>query len=125
MSEEIARFTWASCELSGYKMGYITVKLDFTTNVLTWKDSNHWYNNFVRGLPKAQMQPIYEAIESFVREHRHREIAIPDSPEPYVWHIQIGDANDSQEFQGYDVKSESWLHLVNCIESVVDREFRL
>ncbi|NLJ94722.1 MAG: hypothetical protein GX326_04425 [Clostridiaceae bacterium] len=125
MSEKELSFDWASCELSGYRKGFINIKIDFTSNILSWKDSNHWYNNFVRGLPKSQMQPLYNAIESFVIEYRDKSVTEIDEPVPFVWLVQIGEKDQVIELQGHDLDSDLWKNLVTEIEKVAQREFEL
>lgn len=125
MSDKKLLFTWAVCELAGYQKGYITVNLNFKSNILSWKDSNRWYNNFVKGLPKKQMQPLYKTICEFVEENRDVEYKTPEKPQHYVWNLQIGDDSDSLELSGYDVDSKNWKTLVESIEKVGQRDFKL
>lgn len=125
MTEQKLSFTWATCELSGYRKGYITVSLDFKTNILSWKDSNRWFNNFVRGLPRSQMKPLYESIHHFVEENRDLEYKIPNSPQHFVWNVQVGDGNKTLELNGYDIDSVNWINLVESIEKAGQRDFKL
>lgn len=125
MSENKLLFTWATCELAGYRKGYITVKLDFKTNVLSWKDSNRWFNNFVRGLPRSQMEPLYDSVCNFVEENRDKDYAVTETPQLYVWNIQVGDDNNKIELSGYDTDSDVWKKLVKAIEKAGLRDFKL
>ncbi len=128
MGKEEIDFTWANCELSGYRKGYVTVKLDFKTNILSWKDSNYWFNNFVRGLPTHQMLPIYDALKDFIKQNIDHKPAKLLSPQDYVWHIQAGsdlEGSPTYELSGYDVQAASWKKLLAAIEKVAQREFKL
>ncbi|MDI9490100.1 MAG: hypothetical protein GX145_03945 [Clostridiaceae bacterium] len=126
MFDDQLLYTWATCELAGYRKGYITVKLDFKTNVLSWKDSNYWFNNFVRGLPKSQMKPLYDVISRFVEEYRDKSYETMETPQLYVWNVQVSDDNNNTlELSGYDTDSEIWQELVEAIEKAGHRDFKL
>ncbi|NLJ69976.1 MAG: hypothetical protein GX328_00730 [Clostridiaceae bacterium] len=125
MAEDKLMFNWAICELSAYRKGYIMVKLNFKTNVLSWKDSNRWFNNFVRGLPKNQMQPLYDVLSRFITENRNKEDKTTDTPQHYVWNVQAGNDNNTIEISGYDTDTEIWQDLVKAIEKAGNRDFTL
>ncbi|MGB4609449.1 MAG: hypothetical protein ACOX3H_08515 [Saccharofermentanales bacterium] len=125
MAEDKLMFSWAICELAAYRKGYITVKLDFKTNVLSWKDSNRWFNNFVRGLPKIQMQPLYDVLSRFIKEHRDDEYKTIDAPQHYVWNVRAGNESNTIEISGYDTDTEIWQELVKAIEKAGHRDFKL
>ncbi len=125
MTGKTDKYTWVVCELSGYKKGYITIHFDFTSNILSWKDSNHWYNNFVRGLPKHQIDPVKEILFDFIETNKAESIEKPDTPKEYVWTIQAGKAEDKIEIKGYDITTEDWRKVTLAIEKIARREFKL
>ncbi len=125
MSKKERMFNWASCELSGFQKGFITIKIDFISNILSWKSAKQWNNNFVQGLPKAQMKPLYESLDKFLQENSDKKPTKIIQPEPYVWIIQYGMPDEIIELQGYDIDFDSWKELITAIEKVSRREFKL
>lgn len=115
----------AECELAVYRKGFLCVKFDFVRNVLIWKDSNRWYNNFVRGLPESGMRPVHDAFLAFLKECR--DLAPDDSDEPhhYLWRVNLDDGGNSIEITGSDIENESWRNLVQAVEKAGKRNFRL
>lgn len=121
----VKKYDWACCELSGYKKGYISIHIDFNSNVLSWKDSNHWYNNFVRGLPSSQIDPVKNSLIKFIKANQDKTETTIDSPQEYVWTIQIGENEETIEYKGYDIQTIEWYELAAAIEKVSRHEFRL
>lgn len=57
------------CELSIYRKGYLSIRLDLTKGLIIWKDSNHWSNNFVRSITFAEIEMIKRLLPDLCTFH--------------------------------------------------------
>jgi len=72
------------------------------------------------------MKPLYDVISRFVEEYRDKSYETMETPQLYVWNVQVSDDNNNTlELSGYDTDSEIWQELVEAIEKAGHRDFKL
>lgn len=125
MQREIA---WAECELAAFQRGFLLLRLDFAHNVLIWKDSNRWFNNFVRGLPRDQMTHYRQAVCQFIeeqgqREHKH----LTGGQHDLIWRLsfQYVDSEEEIVLSGSDLSSLAWRRLAAAFTEAAGRNFSI
>ena len=52
------------CELTAYRKGVLSVRIQFGPGVLIWKESRQWCNNFVRTLNDEQAGELRRLVEA-------------------------------------------------------------
>ncbi len=145
-------FDWAKIELVGYQKGILSVRFDFAKSVLIWKDSKRISNNFVRGLPSAQLIPLKQSLEQLLSSCLAQQNEVTDDTEmlqadsnaglsftntmipedkaeamtiPFIWYVVIGQGSHKQHsVSGHDIKMPEWRRVVREIEFVGKRSFR-
>lgn len=118
---------WAECELAGYQRGFLMVRFDFVHNVLIWKDSNRWFNNYVRGLPREKMTGYRQHMADLLSVLEANTPAEPELPADYIWHISVGKEGEDAclTVTGTDVTTDTWHELALMIEDAGGRSFKL
>ncbi|MDO5733802.1 MAG: hypothetical protein Q4P08_01510 [Eubacteriales bacterium] len=118
---------WAECELSVYQRGFLLVRFDFAHNVLIWKDSNRWFNNFVRGLPRETMELYKAAVLKFILERSQEEPKLASGTNESIWTLRYGysDSEAEHSLSGTDIEAPAWLELKANIEEAGGRSFKL
>ncbi|MDO5737659.1 MAG: hypothetical protein Q4P65_00190 [Eubacteriales bacterium] len=121
------KLEWAACELSAYQGGFLLVRFDFVHNVLVWKDSNRWFNNFVRGLPEADMDVFRQVLETNLRELLKEDSGdLLEGPQSKVWRLIYKFADEPEmEHISYDGSINSWRRLASLCSEAGGRSFVL
>lgn len=63
---DISSADWAESEIASYRKGFITLRFDFQRQLMIWRDSNQWFNDFIRSLPEEQAGQMRESLANFV-----------------------------------------------------------
>ena len=125
MQRELA---WAECELAAYQRGFLFLRLDFQHNVLVWKDSNRWFNNFVRGLPREKMAGYREIVSDFIRQASPEpDLDLEKIQRDFIWRLSYQEVDGSEEFEltGSDLSSLPWQKLAAAFAEAAGRSFSL
>lgn len=117
-------YDWAKVELMAYQRGILSVRYDFDNAILSWRDSQRMFNNFVRGLPRVQLEPVLQAFKEFIIASR--QVESEDNQDlAYIWHVTVGVDGDTVVVSGSDTDSVAWKTLVRAIENTAKRNFKL
>lgn len=125
LAKELA---WIECELSCYRKGYITVRLDFVRNLLTWKESNRWFNNFVRALSADRMAALKNDVIRFIEENPSAAEHAEPGNRCSIWHVELGREDSEEPFMelgGEVLTSPSWRKFCRKIEIAGQRSLDL
>lgn len=120
-------FSWAEIELAVYRKGFLTVKIDFDKSVLVWKDSNRWFNNFVRGLPHSQMQPLQHALANLLQAKKtsQQEENLAGVVYRCLWRVSLANQHETLTISSQNIELPEWQGLVRNIERITRRTFKL
>ena len=113
-------FSWMECSVVRYRQGKITVRIDFDRDLLTWKDSNRWFNDFVRNISNLQAQAIKEKLLLLLEKAELSQIFEYNPNETFVWKIRLGKAGERDailETGGEEADLPLWQDLVHEIEN--------
>lgn len=141
-------WSWIELELSAYRRGFISVRLDFTRRVLIWKDSNRWFNNFVRALTAERLKTVEEemnllleqstapdptagpehpaALAADPSQRPGHEAFCPSEKQDYVWYLLVGQEGEEGHLlrQAYGLENAPWQRFANILGQASQRPFR-
>lgn len=117
-------------ELCRYRKGSLCVSIDMERGLITWKDSNHWVNDFTRSLDREMVQTIRNGLEDAgVLEWDDRY----GTAEPVeacthgrsFWSIVIRTEEESLKRYGVDLFPPQWNDFRTLIENISRTSFDL
>ena len=129
-----------NCELSGYRKGFLSIRLDLVKGLIVWKDSNHWCNNFVRSLTFQEIEMIRRVLPDLCRGNvkhscqisvhqrapAHQKIEtdsmggnIKAENSLYSWQMTINRESEACWcLRGHSPLTESWRKMTKTIEQI-------
>lgn len=114
--------------VSRYRQGQVTVRVDFKRNILIWKDSNRWFNDFVRSLTEQQSAEIIETLPNLLKNCEVPNSYTPDPEANYYWTLELRVSGDSEEEEvkilkcaGINNESDDFNCFLSKIESVSEQ----
>lgn len=135
------------CELSVYRKGFLSVRIDLAKGLIIWKDSNHWSNNFIRSLTFGELEHIRRILpelylgkaacscsyDAFQRERPRHPILIgedsvkaaPSTIGNCNWQMILSRQDQHWCLQGHNPLAESWQKLTRAIEKISRLPVRL
>lgn len=118
------RLSWVECSVIRYRQGEITVRLDFDRHLLTWNDSNRWFNNFVRSLTTEQAQKIKKRLHELLGFVELTKSFHYDPDDSFIWQIKLGEKDQDTplwEVGGNRNDLSAWVEFVKAIEEVSEQ----
>lgn len=116
-------------ELCRYRKGSLAVRIDMDRGLISWKDSNHWINDFTRSLPPATVQKIRDGLaETGILTWRTRYQPAAESAAAHgrcSWFLVIKTLDRSLTRRGSDLFPPKWESFRALIESVSRASFDL
>lgn len=73
------KMDWMEMKFSAYRKGCITVHVDFPRRLMSWRDSNRWFNDFVRVLTPDNLEDLRNHTRVFI-ETSATAMSIPGKP---------------------------------------------
>ncbi len=117
---------WIECSLTRFRQGCITVRLDFENNLLIWKDSNRWFNDFVRNIDSVLADKIRESANQLLAANDYCISIEIDPNKEYLWQVKMGKKglpDPLAECAGDDDSQEEWHAFVREIERAGEQVF--
>jgi hypothetical protein len=116
--------SWIECSVMRYRQGEITVRLDFDRNLLTWKDSNRWFNDFVRSITPEQARKIKDRLHKLLGYVELTKTFKYDPDDSFIWQIKLGERDSdtpSWEVGGTRNDLAAWIEFVKVIEEASEQ----
>lgn len=116
---KVSDLDWMECEVTKYRQGVVTVHLDFRHNLLTWKDSNRWFNDMVKTFSTLAADRIKERLQALLDHMEIRESFPGDPNADYMWRVTVGSkTNPDLHFEcgGFDRFNVYWPDLLYEVE---------
>lgn len=113
-------FNWIECAVIRYRQGEITVLVDFDRNLLTWKDSNRWFNDFVRNISPLQAEKIKSQIHNLLQVYPPKKTFNYEADEQFIWRLRLGQGDNqvyTWETGGTASDAPTWSEFVKTIEA--------
>ena len=121
--QEIMSF---ECELTGYRKGSLTVRVNLACGTMTWKDSRQWCNNFVRTLTTEQADELRAMISVLVpAETAPAAEASPSASDHDSLLLTVSGAETRIVLTRAQLDPSAWQHLRRSIEKLSRAPFRL
>ena len=128
------------CELAIYRKGFLSVHIDLNRGVLTWRESNSWFNNFTRTLRPDQVEWLRQRLfASSILQQVHEELDgpmttgrlltteenQPAASAPMAWALCLKTPGGYRRGSGCGSLPDGWSDLCQTIESVSRTPFAL
>lgn len=112
------------CELTAYRKGILSVRINFEPGMLAWKESRQWCNNFVRTLSDEQSEELLSLLKATVSPHEHAEISESLTQSEEV-ELIVTCPEGQQVFKSEQLDQAGWNQLRRAIEKLSRVPFRL
>lgn len=134
------------CELSVYRKGFLSVRLDLQRKLIIWKDSNHWSNNFIRSLTFSEVEQIRCALPDLCHGLNNCSCKLNSSGKAAAvlqaadvtameddnkdisactWQMILNRQDQQWCLQGHNPTAETWQKLAGTIEKISRLPIRL
>ncbi len=116
-------------EFCRYRKGSLAVSIDMDRGLITWKDSNHWINDFTRSLSHDAVQAIRNGLaEAGILKWRtcyqpEQEASVPHGR--CSWSVVIKTPERSLKRHGTDAFPPRWDSFRALIEDISRTSFDL
>ena len=112
------------CELTAYRKGLLTVRINFESGTLIWQESRQWCNDFVRTLSDEQVDEIRRLVQAAVSPSgKTARIDPAIQPEKILLTLDRGESKESYTSDQLD--QAGWQQLRRAIEKISRIPFRL
>ncbi len=124
MKKKAQKVNWVEVVVNRFRQGQIVIRVDFAKRILSWRDSNRWYNDFTRNIRDDQVQSIRHELLPLLAEARPPEGIACDPNLDYSWCLSLGLSEDKEPSlfsSGADNKNPDWLQFIKSIENTADQ----
>lgn len=121
--------SWLLLTVIRYRQGQISVRIDFKRNILIWKDSNRWFNDFVRSLTEQQSTEIIRTLPNLLKNCQVPDSFTPNPEAAYCWTLEVASLEEKEDGEeekvckcaGINNESEDFNIFISKIESVTEQ----
>ena len=114
------------CELTAYRKGSLTVRVNLACGTMTWKDSRQWCNNFVRTLTGEQADELRALISALVPDETTPAAeASPNAGDHDSLLMTVCGEETRIVLNRSQLDPSAWQHLRRSIEKLSRAPFRL
>lgn len=124
LKQKAQNVKWVEVVVNRFRQGQIVIRVDFGKRILSWRDSNRWYNDFTRNIAEDQVQSIRSQLVPLLADARPSELTASDPNLDYSWCLSLGMAEDKEpnlNSSGVDDKNPDWLQFIKSIENTADQ----
>ncbi|MGI6326805.1 MAG: hypothetical protein ACOX1U_07615 [Saccharofermentanales bacterium] len=112
------------CELTAYRKGLLTVRINFEPGMLIWQESQQWCNNFVRTLSDEQVVEIRHLVQAAVSPVNKAACIDPATQTEKIL-LTLNREKSKESYTSDQLDQVGWQQLRRAIEKISRIPFRL
>lgn len=112
------------CELTAYRKGVLSIRINFEPGTLIWKESRQWCNNFVRTLSDEQSDELRRLVEAAVSPEDETD-CLDSAAQPEEILLTVNSQDEQRTFKCDQLDPAGWNQLKRAIEKLSHVPFRL
>lgn len=124
LREKAQELAWVEVVVNRFRQGQIVIRLDFTRRILSWRDSNRWYNDFTRNIREEQVNGLRTQLAPLLALARPSQGLACNPNLDYFWCLTLGlqgEGEPSLYACGEDNKNPAWSQFIKAIENTADQ----